>query len=93
MKVKINDVSKELESLRNSGKIGSPLDATLEIHVDSKLFEKLENFRNELKFIFITSNCTLSQLQSNNKSKKVFDYNYSINVEKNLNKKFFFYNN
>ncbi len=82
-----NDVSKELESLRNSGKIGSPLDATLEIHVDSKLFEKLENFRNELKFIFITSNCTLSQLQSNNKSKKVFDYNYSINVEKNLNKK------
>ena len=82
-----NDVSKHLEALRNSGKIGSPLDATLEISADAELLKKLKNFSEELKFIFITSSCSLNELKNDTESKKIFDYNYSINVEKDLNQK------
>lgn len=80
-----NTVSKELEVLRDSGEIGSSLDATLEIHADSVLLTKLKKFSSELKFIFITSDCILSELLPNQESRKIFEYNYSITVSKNSN--------
>ena len=82
-----NDVLKELEILRKSGEIGSPLDATLEIKADASLFSKLKPYSSELKFIFITSDCILNKLESNQDSRKVLNHNYHIIVNKNLNNK------
>ena len=82
-----NNISKKLEVLRKSGEIGSSLDATVEIKADNNLLTKLKNYSSELKFIFITSDCILSKLESNQETEKLFEYNYSISVSKNLNDK------
>ena len=58
-----------------------------EIHANSDLLTKLKKFSSELKFIFITSDCTLNELLPNQESRKIFEYNYSITVSKNLNMK------
>ncbi|MEY3219381.1 MAG: isoleucine-tRNA ligase [Pseudomonadota bacterium] len=52
-------VSKELEKLRVSGQIGSSLDATVEIHVDQRLFEILSKLGEELRFVLIVSDVKL----------------------------------
>jgi isoleucyl-tRNA synthetase len=82
-----NDVLKELEVLRKSGEIGSSLDATLEIKADTNLLARLKSYSSELKFIFITSDCILSDLPANQNSKKILDYNYLITVNKSSNSK------
>ncbi len=71
--------SKSLESLRNANEIGSSLDATVIITVNDDIYTKLLPYADELKFIFITSDCVL-------RNDKAMD-EASIIVEKNLNKK------
>ena len=48
-------VARELEKLRNSGSIGAPLDAELDLYCSPKLLETLSPFGEELRFVFITS--------------------------------------
>jgi isoleucyl-tRNA synthetase len=48
-------VARELEKLRNTGAIGAPLDAAIELYCSGRLLETLQQFGEELRFIFITS--------------------------------------
>ncbi len=48
-------VSKQLESLRADGKIGSALDAEVEIYCDGELRATLDDLGEELRFVLITS--------------------------------------
>src|SRR5690606_14490904 len=48
-------VSRELEKLRNTGAIGAPLDAEIDLYCSGSLLETLQRFGEELRFVFITS--------------------------------------
>ncbi len=48
-------VSRELEKLRNTGAIGAPLDARIELYCEGELLKTLQSFGEELRFVFITS--------------------------------------
>lgn len=52
-----------LEKLRQSGKIGSSLDAEVTIYCDEALLRSLEILSEELRFILITSEATLAKLE------------------------------
>jgi isoleucyl-tRNA synthetase len=58
--LKIRDaISKAMEGLRSQDAIGSSLDAEVELHCDTALFEKLSPLGEELRFLFINSNTTV----------------------------------
>ena len=71
-------ISKKLEEARNNGVIGSSLDATIKLGVNEKIYLKLLDKSDELKFIFITSECHLE---------KVLGDETNIFIEKNNNDK------
>jgi isoleucyl-tRNA synthetase len=48
-------VARELEKLRNSGAIGAPLDAEVDLYCAPELEQTLKSFGEELRFAFITS--------------------------------------
>jgi isoleucyl-tRNA synthetase len=48
-------VSRELEKIRNAGAIGAPLDAEVDVYCAEPLLGTLEQFGEELRFVFITS--------------------------------------
>jgi isoleucyl-tRNA synthetase len=48
-------VSRELKKLRNAGQIGAPLDAEVDVYCAPRLLSKLQEFGDELRFVFITS--------------------------------------
>lgn len=48
-------VSKELESLRGRGDIGSSLDAEVDLYCDDELYKVLSRLDDELRFVLITS--------------------------------------
>ncbi|MDH5544161.1 MAG: isoleucine--tRNA ligase [Gammaproteobacteria bacterium] len=48
-------VSKQLEQLRVAGKIGSSLDAEVDLYCGQELFQRLSKLENELRFVLITS--------------------------------------
>jgi isoleucyl-tRNA synthetase len=50
-----SSVARELEKLRNSGAIGAPLDAEVDIYCTPSLAKTLQPFGEELRFVFITS--------------------------------------
>jgi len=72
-------IYKKLDDARNQNLIGSSLDATIILHANTKTFTLLKDFKDELKFIFISSDCKLIQSDS------VEDID--IVVEKNINEK------
>ena len=53
------DVSHALESLRTAGHIGGPLDAAVEVWVDTARAARLEGLGEELRFALLTSEATL----------------------------------
>ena len=54
--LKVRDaVRKELEQLRIAGRIGSPLDAEVNLYCDAPLASALRKFGDELRFLFIVS--------------------------------------
>ena len=55
-------VSKKLEEARNNGIIGSSLDATIRLGVKEEIYLKLLDKSDELKFIFISSECHLEKI-------------------------------
>lgn len=48
-------VNKELENLRNAGKLGAPLEAEVHLYCEPELKTKLDALENELRFVLITS--------------------------------------
>lgn len=52
-------VNKELENLRNAGKIGSGLEAEVQLYLEPQLKEKLDELQNELRFVLITSSADI----------------------------------
>ena len=51
-----NEVNKQLERLRSDGVIGSSLDAEVNIYCSDKILNELNHIKDELKFVFISSN-------------------------------------
>jgi isoleucyl-tRNA synthetase len=50
-----SEVQKELEALRAAGKIGSSLQAEVEVHADGRRLEVLKSLGDDLRFVLITS--------------------------------------
>ena len=71
--------AKKLDEARNKEVIGSSLDATIHLTVNTKIYRLLEEYKDELKFIFITSNCILQKTDSDGKTE--------IRIEKNEHSK------
>ncbi|MEY3580447.1 MAG: isoleucine-tRNA ligase [Pseudomonadota bacterium] len=59
-----NDVLKQLEDLRVSGAIGSSLQAEVEIRASGDTYHLLQSLGDDLKFVLITSNATLIQVDN-----------------------------
>ena len=53
------DVMKRLEELRSAGKIGSSLQAEVEIYIGPSTFRMLQQIGDDLRFVMITSKATL----------------------------------
>jgi len=68
-----SDVSQSLEHSRTQKEIGSSLAADVEIHCDKNTFATLAKLGDELRFVFITSDATLTKNDAN-------VYNISITV-------------
>jgi isoleucyl-tRNA synthetase len=58
------DVTKQLEEVRMAGKIGSSLQAEIEIKAHGKKFDLLQSLGEDLKFVFITSQAKVTQVAS-----------------------------
>jgi isoleucyl-tRNA synthetase len=56
-------VSRELEKLRNTGAIGAPLDAGIDLYCSGELLQTLQSFGEELRFVFITSDARVHPAQ------------------------------
>ncbi len=54
-----DQANKQLEELRAAGKIGSALEAEMDIHASGSLYESLMRIEGDLKFVFITSRVTV----------------------------------
>ncbi|NNM79817.1 MAG: isoleucine--tRNA ligase [Gallionella sp.] len=54
-------VSKELEQLRSEGKIGSSLQADVDVRVSGETYDALSSLGDELRLVLIVSSATLSQ--------------------------------
>ncbi len=81
-------VGKELEKLRVAGKIGSSLDAEVDLYANSDLYETIEKLEDELRFVLITSYARLHPLEQhpNNKLGSAVD-SLSITVAPSIHQK------
>ena len=61
-------VSKELEALRADKTIGSSLDAAVTLYVDDTLRSTLESLQEELRFVLITSEASVKNIDEANDS-------------------------
>jgi len=68
-----SDVSQSLEHSRTNKEIGSSLAAAVEINCDKNTFATLDKLGDELRFVFITSDATLTKNDAN-------EYNITIKV-------------
>ena len=59
-----NEVSKQIETVRNSGKIGAGLDARVTLYADEQLMTVLSRIEQELRFVLITSDVSVSTLDT-----------------------------
>lgn len=55
-------VSKELETLRSEKTIGSSLDAEVTLYIDEELNSSLQNLKQELRFVLITSEASIEDI-------------------------------
>ena len=79
-----SEVNKHIEEARNNEIIGSSLDAEIEILCGDKLFNLFEEFNEELRFIFITSEAKaiLNKIDVSDENNKI-----QITVKKSSNEK------
>jgi isoleucyl-tRNA synthetase len=57
-------VSKDLEALRADKTIGSSLDAEVTLYVDTELKDMLESLKEELRFVLITSEARVEDINN-----------------------------
>lgn len=57
-------VSRELEALRKSGGIGSSLDAEVDLHCGTELYNNLAKLEDELRFVLITSYARIHKVET-----------------------------
>ena len=57
-----NEVSKQIETLRVAGEIGSALDANVTLYADETQIKLLEMLGDELRFVLITSQASFSSI-------------------------------
>lgn len=58
-----NQITAQLEVAREQGDIGSSLDAEVDLYCDKATFKLLDTFKNELRFVLITSAARLHPLE------------------------------
>jgi len=75
-----SEVNKHIEEARNNEIIGSSLEAELELYCDTDIKTLLDNFSEELRFIFITSEAKVYQLGQNGNDTNI--QGLKINVQK-----------
>ena len=81
-------VSRMIEEARNEGLVGSSLECSLEMICNKNLYNKLENLKDELKFLFIVSECKILVGNKNdNFSIKDGSDEFSISISKSKYKK------
>ena len=61
-------VSKQLETLRTSGEIGSSLDAEIDLYCDGTLYKNLSLLEDELRFVLITSDARVHSISDSDDS-------------------------
>ncbi len=81
-------VSRMIEEARNDNKVGSSLECKLDLICNDKLYQNINNISDELKFVFIVSECTL-RLGNENDSYSIDKnpYKLSISISKSQNNK------
>jgi len=57
------EVSRELERLRNENVIGSALDAEVTVYCEQEIHQRLDSLGEELRFVFITSEASVAALR------------------------------
>jgi len=81
-------ISRIIEEARNNNLVGSSLECSIEIICNKSLHDKLVNLKDELKFIFIVSECTISVDDKNdNLSIVESEDKFSISISKSEHKK------
>ena len=79
-----DEVNKEIEEKRNLNEIGSSLEAKVDLNCDDKVFMRLNDLKDELKFLFISSDVDLKLIDQNSKN---LTEEVKIKVSKSPNKK------
>lgn len=81
-------VSRMIEEARNNNTVGSSLECKLDILCNNQLYTKLNSISDELKFVFIVSECTLRLGNDNDSYSMDKDsYKLSISISKSQNEK------
>ena len=57
-----DEVAKQIEAIRGEGKIGSALDANVELFADGDIYQKISSLGDELRFVLITSAASIAPL-------------------------------
>ena len=78
---------KELEEMRRNKVIGSSLDAEVDIYCKDENYQNLLDLKDELRFIFITSEARVNELSSKPSDAKEIDSSIAIKVYKSKHQK------
>ena len=78
---------KELEEMRRNKVIGSSLDAEVDIYCKDEDYQNLLGLKDELRFIFITSEARVNELSSKPSDAKEIDSSIAIKVYKSQHQK------
>jgi isoleucyl-tRNA synthetase len=73
--------------MRRNKDIGSSLDAEVDIYCDQKNYQALLELKNELRFVFITSEANLHELSNKSTDAKEIDSSLAIRVRKSVHQK------
>ncbi len=78
---------KELEDMRRNKVIGSSLDAEVDIYCKDENYQNLLGLKDELRFVFITSEARVNELSSKPSDAKEIDSSIAIKVYKSKHQK------
>ena len=78
---------KELEEMRRNKIIGSSLDAEVDIYCKDENYQNLLGLKDELRFVFITSEARVNELSSKPSDAKEIDSSIAIKVYKSKHQK------
>ena len=78
---------KELEEMRRNKVIGSSLDAEVDIYCKDENYQNLLGLKDELRFVFITSEARVNELSSKPSDAKEIDSSIAIKVCKSKHQK------